>query len=217
MRLLILGATGRTGQALIEQALGRGHQLTALARSPEKLGKPRPGLVIRQVEIQSSTALARVLPAHDAVVSALGHSGLGGDSILTESARALVVAMRESGVRRILVVSVGILFEHAGMVPTVLRRTLLRNVAVDSQRMERILIESDLDWTIARPPRLTNGPLTRRYRVAVGAMPAGSHSMSRANVADFLLNEVEQAGHVRQIVGLAASQLQELSPVPAQL
>jgi len=98
-----------------------------------------------------------------------------------------------------------VLFEDDGLLNAIARRTFLRNVARDSAEMERIEGASDLDWTIARPPRLTNGALTRAYGVADGRMPAGARlTISRADVADFLLEEVEHPAHLRRIVGLAS-------------
>jgi putative NADH-flavin reductase len=88
-----------------------------------------------------------------------------------------------------------------------MRQTFLRNIAKDSAEMERIVMASDLDWTIARPPRLTNGPLTGRYGTADDRMPPGARgaaaSISRADVAHFLLEELEHRAHVRRIVGMA--------------
>jgi len=73
--------------------------------------------------------------------------------------------------------------EHEGILSAILRRTLLRNVAKDSAEMERVVMASALDWTIARPPRLTNGPLTRRYGVSDDRMPRGAClTVSRADV-----------------------------------
>ena len=98
--------------------------------------------------------------------------------------------MQATGVRRLLVVGVAVLFEDDGILNAVARRTFLRNVARDSAEMERIVRASGLDWTIARPPRLTNGILTRAYGVADGRMPPAARlTISRADVADFLLDE----------------------------
>jgi putative NADH-flavin reductase len=97
------------------------------------------------------------------------------------------------------------LFEDDGLLPAIARRTFLRNVAKDSAEMERIVTASGLDWTIARPPRLTNGPRTGTWGAADGRMPdAARLTISRADVADFLLGEVEHPSHLHRIVGLAA-------------
>src|SRR5207248_3425181 len=202
--LFVLGATGATGRALVEQALRRGHRVTAFVRSPEKLGPPREGLTAVRGDPRDADELRAALPGHDAVLSALGPPGIGPSTVVSDCARSTVAAMQASGVRRILMVGVAVLFEE-GPVNAIARRTFLRNVAKDHAEMERILGASGLDWTIVRPPRLTNGPLTRAYGVADGRMPPGAGlTISRADVADFLLDEVEHPAHVRRIVGLAS-------------
>jgi uncharacterized protein YbjT (DUF2867 family) len=113
--------------------------------------------------------------------------------------------MQTTGMRRLLLVSAAVLFEDAGTITNLLRRTLLRNVAEDSAEMERVIIASGLDWTIARPPKLTNGPLTRRYLVENGRLPRGKWFLSRADLAHFLLAEIRDGAHTRQIVGIAST------------
>jgi putative NADH-flavin reductase len=204
MRVLILGATGGTGRALIDQASDRGLDITAFVRSPQKLGALRRGVTVREGDPRSLAALEAALPGHDAVVSALGPPGPGPTTILRVAARSTIEAMRAAGLRRLLVVSAAILFDEVGVLGRFLRRTLLRNVAEDSFEMERVVTASGLDWTIARPPRLTNGPLTGRYRVENGHLPGRSSLafISRADVAHFLLSELEHGVHTHQIVGI---------------
>jgi putative NADH-flavin reductase len=81
----------------------------------------------------------------------------------------------------------------------------LRDVASDSREMKRMVMESGLEWTIARPPRLTLGPCTGRYRTDDDRLPPGARAVSRADVAHFLLGEVERPAHVRRIVGMASA------------
>jgi putative NADH-flavin reductase len=203
MRLFILGATGGTGRQLIDQALARGHQVTAFVRSPEKLNVRPEGLSVQQGDPRDAAALTAALAGHDAVLSALGPPGPRRSAILPDSARSTVSAMQSIGIRRLLIVSAAILFEDLGLLAALLRRTLLRNVVIGSGEMERIVAASDLDWTIVRPPRLTNGPLTRRYHVADNRFPSGKQTLSRADVAHFLLDELDQRAHLRRIVGQA--------------
>jgi len=207
MRLLLLGATGGTGLALLEQARGHGHQVTAFVRSPQKLGASRDGVDVWPGDPRSAAELRAALPGHDAVVSTLGPPGPGRSTILREGARSTVAAMQAVGPRRLLVVSAAVLFENAGILATILRRTLLRNLAEDAAEMEHIVVASDLDWTIVRAPRLTNGPLTASYRVENGRLPAGRGlaSISRADVAHFLMGELARGAHAREIVGMAGT------------
>ena len=207
-RLFILGATGATGRALVDQALERGHRLTAFVRSPQKLVGPRAALTVVQGDPRSVDALRAALPGHDAVLSMLGPPGPGPTTIVADCARSTVIAMGDAGVSRLLIVGVGALFEQ-GPLTALIRGTFLRNVAKDAAEMERVVTTSGLDWTIVRVPRLTNGPLTGRYRAEDERMPRDNRSpamasLSRADAARFLLSEVEHRAHVRRIVGIAS-------------
>ena len=203
MRLFVLGASGGVGRQIIDQAIERGDQVTAFVRSPEKLGPQREGLTTRRGDPRDAAELAEALPGHDAVLSTLGPPGPGPTTIMREGARSTVAAMQAVGMRRLLVVSAAVLFDGAGIIVGLMRRTLLRNIAQDSAEMEHIVMASGMDWTIARPPRLTNGPLTRRYKVEDGRMPRGKWIVSRADVADFLLGELHEGKYTHKIVGMA--------------
>jgi putative NADH-flavin reductase len=174
-------------------------------RSPEKLGVPRQGLTVRGGDPRAAAELEAALPGHDAVLSAIGPPGAGRSMIVSQCACSTVAAMQAAGVRRLLIVSAAVLFKDEGILFAVLRRTLLRNVAEDQTEMERVVTASALDWTIVRPPRLTNGPLTEHYRIEDNRMPRPRLPVSRSDVAHFLLDEAERGAHRRQMVGMAGS------------
>ncbi|MGZ3422286.1 MAG: NAD(P)-dependent oxidoreductase [Polyangiales bacterium] len=204
MRLFVLGATGGIGRALIEQSLQRGHTVTAFVRSPEKLGVIGKGVVVRKGDPRNEAELRAALAGHDAVLSALGPPGIGHTTIHRDCARSTIAAMETTHVRRLLVVSAAVLFDDIGLLPWLFRRTILRNIAEDTGEMERLVRATDLDWTIARPPRLTNGRLGR-YAVEDEAMPRGGSTVSRADVAHFMLEALERNTHVRHMVGMASA------------
>src|SRR2546428_11864148 len=129
MRLFILGATGGTGRALVDQALERGHRVTAFVRSPQKLGSPREGVTVLQGDPRSVNELRAALPGHDAVLSALGPPGPRSTTIVGDAARSTVAAMQAAGVRRLLVVGVAGLLEHEGSLSPIPPPTLLRNLS----------------------------------------------------------------------------------------
>jgi putative NADH-flavin reductase len=112
--------------------------------------------------------------------------------------------MGRGGVARLQLVSAAFLFRRVGVLGALLKPTLFRFMAPDMAAMEREVMTDPLEWTIVRPPRLTNGPRTRAYRVADGALPAGSgYAVSRADVADFMIREAEAPAHARRVVGIA--------------
>ncbi len=208
MHLLIIGATGGTGRALVEQASGRGHRVTAFARSPEKLGSPPSRVTVVQGDPRNAAELQAAMLDCDAVISALGPplppaSWPRHTSILGEGARATVEAMIGAGVRRLLILSGDVQFPDGGPLMALLRATLLRHLARDQGEMERVTRSSGLEWTIVRPTRLTNGALTGAPRAEVGHLPRGAQGISRADVAHFLLGAAERGEHVREVVGLS--------------
>jgi putative NADH-flavin reductase len=202
MRLLVLGATGGIGKYLLEYATARGHEVTAFARSPQKVALKHEKLRAIPGDPLNADQLAQVLPGHDAVLSAFGPSTLRQVTTRREFGKALAAAMQRSGVGRGLVVSSALLFAEQNAFGKLLKGTLFRNLIPDMTAMEAAIESDGLDWTIVRPPRLTNGELTQNYHVADGRLPKGM-TISRACVADFMVKETEQPEHVRQIVGLS--------------
>jgi len=175
LRLFILGATGGIGRELVDQTLHWQHRVTAFLRSPQKLGAPREGLTMIQGDVLNAEAVAAALAGHDAVLSAIGPPGPGRTTITGDSAQATLAAMRATGVRRLLIVGVAVLFDDAGILARLLRKTLLRNVANDSAEMERIVRASNLDWTIRTPAASDERPADRalRYRRRSPAVRCG--------------------------------------------
>jgi putative NADH-flavin reductase len=202
MRVLVLGATGGIGKFLLEFATARGHEVTAFVRSPQKIALKNERLRVVPGDLLHAEQLAQVLLGQDVVLSAFGPATLRRVTTRGEFGAALATAMERSGVRRAVVVSSGLLFEEQNTIGKLLRGTLFRNLLPDMTAMEATLEKDGLEWTIVRPPRLTNGPLTKSYSVADGRLPKGM-TVSRACVADFMIKEAERPAHVRQIVGLS--------------
>lgn len=202
MRLLILGATGKTGGALVAQALARGHSVTAFARSP-LTAAPHTSLRAVTGNPLSEQELAEVIAGHDALLSTIGSRGLGSTSVRADSARAVIAAMRSSTCRRFVVLSSSLLDEHPGWLTRMLSRTLLRHPARDQRQMESVVTASDVDWTIVRSGMLTNAKPAGQY-VAVAREEPGSRGLkiSRSDVAAAMLDFVERFDFVRKIVWL---------------
>jgi putative NADH-flavin reductase len=196
MRLFVLGATGKTGTALVEQALARGHEVTAFGRST--FGREGKSLRVILGDPMDAIALAAEFPGHDGVLSALGPRGLGATSVRSEGARATVEAMRACGLRRLVIVSSTLFDSNSGWFTRLMGRTLLRHVAADQQAMEELVTRSDLDWTVTRAARLTNGALTGKYVVSDG--PFSGKAMSREDLACMMLDRAERGDYVKQTV-----------------
>jgi putative NADH-flavin reductase len=205
MRILIFGATGGTGRELVAQALQGGHDVTAFVRSPGKLSIVDSRLSVVQGDIQRAEAIRAAIPGHDAVLSALGTRSLGQTTLLSNASREILASMQEHGVRRLIwESSLGVGETRGQLGPLyswLLVPLLLRHVFADKERQEAIIKASPLEWTIVQPAALTNGPRTGTYRV--GACEGRLFPrISRADVAHFMLKELENPRHVRQSVPL---------------
>src|SRR5437879_753576 len=200
MNLFVVGATGRTGREIVQQALARGHHVTAFVRSPESITIRNERLNVLKGNATNENQLFDAIQNHDAVVSTLGpRQPLKPSSLLRDSALATTRAMNRSGVKRLLVLSAA---AHFSGIPNRIISLILRNHMRDSLKMEEIVQGSGLDWTIARPPRLTQGNYIT-YRSREGAAPKMGFSLARKAVAAFMLDAIEQKKHFHKIVGIA--------------
>ncbi|CAN5606373.1 NAD(P)H-binding protein [soil metagenome] len=199
MKLTIFGATGRTGRHLLEQALADGHEVTAFVRDPAKLPVQDERLHVVQGDIRDAQRVEEAVRGADAVLSALS----SGKEVLTQAAQHIIPAMRAHGVRRLIsLVGAGV---PDAQDPSSAGRSFMRglmklvarDVLQDAERHAELVRESGLDWTLVRPPRLDDGPRERTYRT--GILKLGpAESISRADVADFMLKLAGDHQYVRQ-------------------
>ena len=163
-----------------------------------------PGLKVVQGDPRNIEQLSQALPGHDAVLSVLGvrpPQAFRPHTLVEDCAASTVAAMANTGVNRLVLVSAAVLFPQKGMLFGFFR-VLLKHIARDLKAAEDIVRNTALDWTIARPPRLTNGS-DAAYRVVRDALPDKGFSMSFRGVAAFMIEAVEQGTFRRELVGLA--------------
>ena len=205
MKLIVLGATGGTGLEIVRQAVERGHSVTAFVRSPERLKAFRDHITIKQGNLLSSAELEQAIKGHDAVLSGFGPRtpvSKAEANLLQRFAESLTQAMQNAGVRRAIIESAAFLFKDSIMPPAYLvGRLFFPGIVADISAMERIFEESDLDWTLVRPPQLTDKPYTGKYRVRDGHLPPFGFKISRADVADCLLKAAEDRATIGKILG----------------
>ncbi|PYJ92337.1 MAG: hypothetical protein DME62_13185 [Verrucomicrobia bacterium] len=200
MKLFVIGATGRVGREIVKQALVRGYDVTAFVRSPESVTLKNERLTVLKGNVMDENQLFDTMQNRDAVLSALGpREVFKPSSLLHDSALATTRAMQRSGVKRLVILSAA---AHFPGVPNRIVSFILRNHMRDSLAMEEIVQGSELDWTIARPPRLTEEDYLT-YRSREGAAPRMGFSLARKAVAAFMLDAIEQKKHINKIVGIA--------------
>ncbi len=207
MKLLVLGATGGTGLEIISQAIERGHSLTAFVRAPDPLKRFGDRIAVVRGNLLNSSELQRVLKGHDAVLSSFGPRlpiSKADATLLERFAVALTGGMHQAGVRRVVVESTAFLFKDSIIPPTNLfGRLFFPDVVRDAGEMENVFRKSGLDWTMVRPPRLTDKPRTGKYRVLEGHLPRFGFAISRAAVADFMIKAGENGVSIGKVVGVS--------------
>ena len=202
MRIAVFGATGRTGVPLVEQALDRGHEVVAFARSPETVAVTHDALTVVEGDAYTGESVADAVAGADAVVSVLGQTSSGSDDLLTVAGDHVLAAMADHDVRRfVTLVGAGVRepgesVSLTGRVMGVLLRLLAGDVLDDAAEHVDRVKAANLDWTVVRAPRLTDGDGTGDYRA--GDVSLGFASIARADVARFVLDCVEDEAYVRE-------------------
>jgi putative NADH-flavin reductase len=196
MKIVVFGATGGTGRNIVEQGLSRGYQVTAFIHKKRGL-EGLTGLSTVTGDVLNVDDVEKAVAGQDVVISALGAG-----RVSLDGTRNIVDAMKKAGVQRLIVESAYGAGDSAGELPA-LNRLLVRGVLLRSQYRAKDLMESyveksDLKWTIVRPPRLTDGPKLGNYRAGESIRLDIASGISRADVADFMLKQVEDTEFVRK-------------------
>ncbi len=202
-RIVIFGATGGTGQALVQQALDRGHTVTAFVRDPARLVMQHDRLHLVPGDVLKPDTLPPALSGQDAVLCALGHKPFVSDPVCSVGTKNVLGEMTRQGVKTIVVetaLGVGDSFERSGLFQKFLFRTVLRSYYADKEIQEQRVRESRADWIIVRPAQLTNGPATNSLRASTTVSFRGfdSPSVSRADVARFMLDQLDHPTFLHQ-------------------
>jgi len=209
VRLLIFGATGGVGRQLVEQALEQGHAVTAFARNPSALDIGHEHLTIVEGNVMDAVSVDRAVPGHDAVLATLGSPPWKNTAVRSEGTRNITDAMERAGIHRLVSLSTLGAGDSWPTLPfkfKLLFHTLLRNAFAAHQRQEIHITQSRLDWTIVRPGAYTEGDRTGVYRHGFPATDkAITAEISRADVADFMLRQLNDDRYVRETPGVSYS------------
>jgi len=205
-RLAIVGATGGIGSQLLSWAVDAGYPVHVLARRASAVPR-RPGVTVTEGDATDPAAVADAVATADAVLSALGPRGAKTPGLLASAASAVTQAMTKSGARRLICVSAAGAFiaadrDTSALVRLILPRVLARPFA-DVRRMEAAVRATNLHWTLVRPVRLTNKPLTGTHRVRPDVPPPHARTIGRADVAQFILTVLGNDGWLKSAPALA--------------
>lgn len=209
MKIAILGATGGTGKSLTRQALDAGHAVVASSRHPGEVGIDHPSLVKQASNVFDVSSLRAVVAGADAAVFSVGSSSMlaarnpGG--VYREGVRNTIAAARAEGIERVVFVSSSGIEDKAGdpfWYTSIVKPLFMKGMYEEMADMERMILASDLDYTIVRAPWLSDGELTKNFQVRVTDEFLPDDRLSRADLAYYILGAVEHRRHVRQVVSL---------------
>ncbi len=203
--IAVFGATGRTGRLVVDRALAARHAVRVLARTPSAVEQSGPALSIVRGDVLDDAAVSEVVAGSDAVISVFGQVKGSSPTVQTDGTRTIVAAMAEHGVSRIVSLSGGGLRydekdrpKVADRLIRVLLRLLAGRVLDDAKGHLDVLRGSGLDWTVVRAPVLNDRPGAGSCRVGWVGVGTGT-SIPRADLADFLLTQIDDDRFVRQL------------------
>ncbi|MFM0502125.1 NAD(P)-dependent oxidoreductase [Paraburkholderia caffeinilytica] len=190
MKLGIFGASGATGRHLVEQAVAAGHEVTAIVRTADALSSGVPNLKRVVAGFDQPDALKQAVSGQDVIISVLGVRKGGPTTVCTDGATSILNAMKAANVRRFVALSAyGATETKDASLFIKFVRTVIADKMRDKDQMEAVIRRSGVDWTLVRPPALTNGRRTGEYRFGADLKVGALGRISRADVADFILRQ----------------------------
>ena len=187
MKIIVFGATGKTGKLVCLNAIKNGNEVTGFARSRSKIEAIDPKIKAFQGDAMDPKAVAESVTGRDVVIFCLGSVGLKDKSTLTNGIKSVIESMENAGVKRLVALSAAGVNESWRQIPLmskILFKTMLKNIFADHHTQEALIEKSGLDWTIVRAATLTNKPESGKF--IIGNM-AKTKSVSRVDVANFLV------------------------------
>jgi len=195
-KIVVFGATGGTGKFVVEQALEVGCQVTVIVRNPDKFAIINKNLEIIKGDVLQPITFEKSVKGKDAIISCLGSNRKKPTTVYSQGVTNIAIAMGKAGIKRIICISAGAVivppnssFMIKFVVKNILQR-LFKYIYTDMLLMETVLSKSDLDWTVIRAPRLTNNKRTGKYRIAINEHLTKPSSISRADLADYIITHL---------------------------
>ncbi len=205
MRVLVVGAAGKTGRAVVEKAKAAGHEVTAFVRHPSKFDVD--GVEVREGDATDRVAMDAAMQGHDAVIDTVGGKTPYKKTTLESSAaKTIIESMLSVGARRLIVTSMIGEGDSTAVTPVydrLLLATFLRGAKPDKAAMESAVRSSGLDWVITRPAILKDDAATGDVRVFTSETGGKAHTITREDLAVFLVAQLVSDQYVGQAVTIA--------------
>jgi putative NADH-flavin reductase len=206
MKIIVFGANGGIGSKVVEQALEAGHQVTAVVRRPASITIQHPQLKVGQGDVLKPETIQAPMAGQDAVISSLGVTVNEPTTVYSQGVANIIRAMQATGVQRLMCISASGL-DPGPLYQKVIAKLFLwrafKHSYTDLVRMEAIVNASSVNWTIVRPPRLTDKERTGHYKIAVNKHLANGLMLSRADTADYMLKHLNDPQAYHGLVEIA--------------
>jgi putative NADH-flavin reductase len=202
MKIIVFGATGKTGVHIVNQLLNKHHTVTVYVRNAGKMLLNNPNLKVIENSMDNISALAEAIKGQDAVVSCLGSGSLKKSTTLETFGKQIHNAMKTAGVTKIIYMATAGIHKEIKGIAGIIVNMILGNVINDHGNAVRYFMNDAFTYTIVRPVQLIDAPLTGKYLTSDGGVP-GRKAISRANFAHFIVDVVETDKYNNQSVGLS--------------
>jgi len=206
-RLVIFGATGRTGQVLVKQALEKNYFVTAFARTPQKIKISHDKLKIVKGDVLNYRDVCHAVKDQDIVFCNLGMPASDKSTLRTDGTVNIIKAMKQKKVNRFICQTSLGFADSKEVLPWHMKHLIvpfiLKNAFKDHESQEREIVQSNLDWTIVRPGNMTNGKMTENYKHGFIPTEKIKLKISRADVAHFMLSQIDNIQYLHKKVGIS--------------
>ncbi|MEH2402769.1 NAD(P)-dependent oxidoreductase [Nostoc sp.] len=207
MKVLVIGAAGKTGRAVVEQAIAGGHQVTAFVHKADEYEVSNVRVI--EGDATNSVAMDAAVLGQDAVLDTIGgKTPYKATTLESSAAKTIIASMQRNGVRRLVVTSMigeGDSEANATLYERLLIATFLRGADKDKAAMESAVESSGLEWVILRPAILNDDPAKGNVRVFDAETGEKAHKITRADLADFMLAQLDTNEYLHQAVTIANS------------
>jgi putative NADH-flavin reductase len=207
MKITVIGANGRSGKLIVQYALEKGWQVTAYLRDKNKLSIMHSNLNFIEGDATNAEQIAKAIAGSNAVVSALGVADVAGDvSLMSEGMKRIIPAMQQHGVKRVIAIGgMGVLqANHSKLIKDLPDfPAMYKNVSEGHYKVYELLQPTNLNWTFLCCPYIPDGERTEKYETKKDYMPLGKQQINTGDIADFIVNELEQNNFTSTRVGIS--------------
>ncbi len=203
MKIILFGASGKTGKIFLNLVLQKGHLVTAIVRNASKIQLKHDNLTVKTLDLSVEDELLGAISGHDLVVSCLGGNANNKSTALSDMILNIVNAMKKAKVNHIFYIgSAGIHNEMPDLISRIIINIFFKNAIADHKLSAQAIINSGFNYLIMRPLSLIDGEMTKKFRTSYDAVPKGGKNISREDLAFFLSEAIGKDDYINKSIGI---------------